>query len=300
MDLNFFKKTRVLDGGMGQELLARGMKPNGTLWSANAILDENYHQLLSDTHRDFIKAGAEVIVTTTFTTRRKRLRDNNVEDKFEYLNKKAGQIAFDVKKEFPNILVAGGIPPQNLTYEADERSEEEIIKNFNEQAKLLNPYVDFFYFDVWSSIKEFKCGVEAIKEFNKPYLIGIHISQGTNLPSGENISDIKNIIDEQLLGIMLSCVSPENYEANLEELKSLNVPFGFKINGFITTKPKNGYTSTFSKSNGNPNEFLGQRKDLTPKKIGEIVKKFKDNGATILGGCCETRPAHINAMATVK
>ena len=300
MDLNFFKKTRVLDGGMGQELLARGMKPNGTLWSANAILDENYHQLLSDTHRDFIKAGAEVIVTTTFTTRRKRLRDNNVEDKFEYLNKKAGQIAFDVKKEFPNILVAGGIPPQNLTYEADERSEEEIIKNFNEQAKLLNPYVDFFYFDVWSSIKEFKCGIEAIKEFNKPYLIGIHISEGTNLPSGENISDIKNIIDKQLLGIMLSCVSPENYEANLEELKSLNVPFGFKINGFITTKPRNGYTSTFSKSNGNPNEFLGQRKDLTPKKIGEIVKKFKDNGATILGGCCETRPAHINAMATVK
>jgi homocysteine S-methyltransferase len=285
---------------MGQELLARGMKPNGTLWSANAILDENYHQLLSDTHRDFIKAGAEVIVTTTFTTRRKRLRDNNVEDKFEYLNKKAGQIAFDIKKEFPNILVAGGIPPQNLTYEADERSEEEIIKNFNEQAKLLNPYVDFFYFDVWSSIKEFKCGIEAIKEFNKPYLIGIHISEGTNLPSGENISDIKNIIDEQLLGVMLSCVSPENYDANLEELKSLNVPFGFKINGFITTKPKNGYTSTFSKSNGNPNEFLGQRKDLTPKKIGEIVKKFKDNGATILGGCCETRPAHINAMATVK
>ena len=300
MDLNFFKKTRVLDGGMGQELLARGMKPKGTLWSANAILDENYHQLLSDTHRDFIKAGAEVIVTTTFTTRRKRLRDNNVEEKFEYLNKKAGQIAHDVKKQFPNILVAGGIHPQNLTYEADERSEEEIIKDFNEQAKLLNPYVDFFYFDVWSSIKEFKCGIEAIKEFNKPYLIGMHISEGTNLPSGENISDIKNIIDEQLLGIMLSCVSPENYEANLEELKSLNVPFGFKINGFITTKPKNGYTSTFSKSNGNPNEFLGQRKDLTPKKIGEIVKKFKDSGATILGGCCETRPAHINAMATVK
>ena len=253
MDLNFFKQTRILDGGMGQELLARGMKPNGTLWSANAILDENYHQLLVDTHKDFVKAGAEVIITTTFTTRRKRLRDNKVEDKFEYLNKKAGQIAQKVKKEFPNILVAGGIPPQDLTYEADKRSEEEITKNFNEQAKLLNDYVDFFYFDVWSSIKEFKCGIEAIKEFKKPYLIGIHISEGTNLPSGEKISDIKNIIDDKLLGVMLSCVSPENYEKNLEELKNLNVPFGFKINGFITTKPKNGYTSTFKRSNGNPN-----------------------------------------------
>ena len=183
MDLNFFKQTRILDGGMGQELLARGMKPNGTLWSANAILDENYHQLLQDTHRDFIKAGAEVIVTTTFTTRRKRLRENNIEDKFEYLNIKAGEIAHKVKKEFPNVLIAGGLPPQELTYEADERSEEEIINTFNEQARLLNDYVDFFYFDVWSSIKEFKCGIKAIKEFKKPYLIGIHISEGTNLPS---------------------------------------------------------------------------------------------------------------------
>ena len=47
---DFFKKIRILDGGMGQELLARGMKPNSTLWSANAILDENYHQLLSLIH----------------------------------------------------------------------------------------------------------------------------------------------------------------------------------------------------------------------------------------------------------
>ena len=47
----------------------------------------------------------------------------------------------------------------------------------------------------------------------------------------------------------------------------------------------------------NPNEFLGKRKDLTPDKISKIVKRFKDNGATILGGCCETRPAHIEAMA---
>ena len=300
MDLNFFKQTRILDGGMGQELLARGMKPRGTLWSANALLDDNYHQLLLDTHRDFVKAGAEVIVTATFTTRRKRLRDNNVEDKFEYLNKKAGEIALSVKKEFPNILVAGGLPPQDLTYESDTRNEEEIIDSFNEQAKLLNPYVDFFYFDVWSSIKEFKCGIKAIKEFNKPYLIGIHISEGIHLPSGEKISDIKNIVDNNLLGIMLSCVSPENYEINLEELKSLNVPFGFKVNGFITTKPKNGYTSTFGKSNGNPNEFLGQRKDLTPHKLNEFAKKFKKNGATILGGCCEIRPSHIKAFASLK
>ena len=300
MELEFFKKTRILDGGMGQELLARGMKPNGTLWSANAVLKEEYHQLLLDTHSDFIKAGAEVIVTATFTMRRKRLRDNSVEDQFEYLNKKAGEIAQKTKINFPNIKVAGGLPPQNLTYEADERDEVEIEDNLNEQAQLLDPFVDFYYFDVLSSIKEFKSGIKAIKEFKKPYLIGIHISEGTRLPSGEKISEIKSILDDNLLGVMLSCVSPENYETNLDELKKLNVPFGFKLNGFVTTKPKNGYTANYLKTKGNPNEFLGKRKDLTPSKIFEIAKKFKEAGATIIGGCCETGPAHIEAMAKLK
>ena len=302
MDINFFKETRVLDGGMGQELLARGVEANGTLWSANALLQEKYHQLLLDTHLDFINSGAEIIVTTTFTTRRMRLRDNGVEDKFEYLNTKAGEIAKKAKDLNPHILVAGGLPPQYLTYEADTRSNDEIKENFYDQAKLLDPFIDFFYFDVLSSVREFKLAIEAIESFNKPYLIGAHISEGVKLPSGENISKIITTIDHKnLLGIILSCVSPENYEKNLNEIKSLGVPFGFKLNGFITTKPTSGYTNTFNKSKtGNPNEFLGHREDLMPEKMALIVKKFKEAGATILGGCCETRPAHIKELSKFK
>ena len=221
MNKDFFKRIKILDGGMGQELIARGVDPNGTLWSANALLQDKYHDLLFNTHVDFVKAGAEVIITSTFATRKKRLMDNKIEEKFEYLNQKAGEIAQAAKNKFPNTYVAGGIPPQNLTYEADDRGEAEIIENFNSHAKALNQYVDFFYFDVWSSIKEVKCGIEAIKEFKKPYLVGLHISEGTRLPSGEKIKEIKNIIDENALGVMLSCISPENFEKNLPELKSL-------------------------------------------------------------------------------
>ena len=205
------------------------------------------------------------------------------------------------KKLNPHVLIAGGLPPQNNTYEADKRDNEIIKNNFYDQAKILDPFVDFFYFDVLSSVKEFRLGIEAIKDFNKPYLLGIHISEGTKLPSNERISDIVNKIQHKnLLGLMLSCVSPENYEKNLDEIKNLGVPFGFKLNAFVTTVSKDGYIAKFVKSKGNPNEFLGQRKDLTPEKMSEFAKKFRDAGATILGGCCETKPAHIKELAKLK
>ena len=86
MDLNYFSKTRILDGGMGQHLLTKGLKPKGRLWSATALIDKKYHQLVIDSHLDFIKSGAEVIVTTNFSARRVRMIQNNVEEHFNYAN----------------------------------------------------------------------------------------------------------------------------------------------------------------------------------------------------------------------
>ena len=93
MDKNFFKKIRILDGGMGQELLNKGLKPKGTLWSAYALINKDCHQMVIDSHLDFINAGAEVIVTNTFTARRNRLIQNDCEKYFEKINIKAIELA---------------------------------------------------------------------------------------------------------------------------------------------------------------------------------------------------------------
>jgi len=164
MDINYFSKTRILDGGMGQELLKRGLKPRGTLWSASALIEEKYHPLIIDTHLDFINAGADVIVTTTFTARRNRLIQNKCEEHFEYVNTKAVELALkarDVSKK--KILVAGGLPNQYQTYSANLGDDLNLIeKNFYDQAKLLKSNIDFFYLDVMGSGKECEIALKTI------------------------------------------------------------------------------------------------------------------------------------------
>ena len=304
MDKNYFSKTRILDGGMGQELLKRGLKPQGTLWSASALIDKKYHSLVVDTHLDFINAGADVIVTTTFTARRNRLIQNKCEEHFEYVNTKAVELALkarDISKK--NILVAGGLPNQYQTYNENLGDDLNLIeKNFYDQAKLLKSNIDFFYLDVMGSGKECEIALKTIKSFNLPVLIGVHIRKNGKLPSGENISDIvKKYKEENWLGIIAACVHPESYEIITKELKNLNIPYGFKLNAFknIPDDYAAREPSVWGKG-GNPTKILGSREDITESKFYEFVKKFKDDGATILGGCCEIRPSHINKIAKLK
>jgi len=230
MDTNYFLKTRILDGGMGQELLRRGLKPHGTLWSASALIEEKYHQLVIDTHLDFIDAGADVIVTTTFTARRNRLIQNKCEEHFEHINIKAVELALkarDISKK--NILVAGGLPNQYQTYSANLGDDLNLIeKNFYDQAKLLKSNIDFFYLDVMGRGKECEIALKTIKSFNLPVLVGEHIRKNGKLPSGENISDIvKKYKEENWLGIIAACAHPESYEIIIKELKNLDTPYGF-------------------------------------------------------------------------
>ena len=245
MDKNFFKKTRILDGGMGQELLNRGLKPKGTLWSAHALIDKECHQMVVDTHLDFINAGAEAIVTTTFTARRNRLIQNDCEKYFEKINIKAvelAQRARDISKK--EVLIAGGLPNQNQTYSADLGKDLDLIKkNFYDQAKLLKHGIDFFYLDVMSSGLECEIALKVIETYNLPVLVGIYLRDNGLLPSGEKVVDIvKKYKNNNWLGIIMACVSPGAYEIVINDLQKLNIPYGFKLNAF--KKIPEGYTVT--------------------------------------------------------
>ena len=304
MDKNYFKKIKILDGGMGQQLLSKGLISKGTLWSASALLEEKYHQLIIDAHLSFIDAGAEIILTNTFTTRKVRFQQNNVNDKFEYANKKACELALKAKEiSKKNILIAGALPAQNDTCKVDERNELEIKKSFEDQANLIEPYIDFFYLDVLSSIKEIKVAIEVLNNFNKPILIGVHIKKDGKLPSGERISEIfKSINIKKVIGILAACVSIEIAQKTSLEFKKLDIPFGFKVNLWGVEEPlpiKEFNNSIYNEIGVNPNVRMGVRDNVDTKFFKKFIKNMIDNGATILGGCCETKPEHIKMISQV-
>ena len=260
--------------------------------------------MVIDTHLDFINAGAEVIVTTTFTARRARLIQNDCEEYFEKINIKAvelAQKARDISKK--EVLIAGGLPNQKQTYSADLGKDLDLIeKNFYDQAKLLKNGIDFFYLDVMSSGLECEIALKTIESFNLPVLVGIHVRNNGHLPSGETIKDIiKKYKNNNWLGIITACISPKAYELVINDLQNLEIPYGFKLNAF--KKIPEGYTVA-SKDEwgnaGNPTTVLGKNTDLNESKFYKYVNKFMKNGATILGGCCEIRPSHIKEIAKLK
>ena len=305
MDVNFFKKVRILDAGMGQELLARGLISKGTLWSATSLLDEKYYKLVIDTHLSSIKAGAEVILTNTFTTRRVRMEQNQVGDRFQFANKKACELAIKAKElSKQDILIAGSLPAQNDTYEVDQRDKDLIEKDFFDQASIIEPYVDFFYLDVISSGREVEIALNVIQKFNKSVLVGLHIKKNGKLPSGETISEVvKKHKNESWLGVVTACVSLEIVEKTSIELKKLNIPYGFKANLWGVEEPLPAHrfnNAGFNEVGKNPNIRLGKRDDVTDKVFGKFAKKIIKNGATILGGCCETNSSHIKELSKLK
>jgi len=307
MNKDFFKKTRILDGGMGQELLARGLKAKGTLWSASALINKNFHQKIVDIHLDYIKSGADVITTNSFSARRERLKENRCPETFEYANQIAGELAIKAKElSNKNVLIAGSLPSQKGTYVVDERDDELIRRDFYDQAKLLKPFIDFFYLDVISSSKEVGIATNVLKEFNLPILIGLHVSRNGKLPSNESITEtVEKFRDKNWLGIVLACVSPEIIENSIDEMKRLNIAFGYKANLWeIDPIPANEIqkkNKAYSVEEGvNPNTVLGKRENYTPEIFYNFSSKMKSKGATILGGCCETNAFHIGEIAKLK
>ena len=282
-------KIVLLDGGMGQELIARSSKPPSPLWSASVMMDEP--EIVEAVHRDYVNAGAKVVTLNTYSATPERLGRDGLGHMFEPLHAKAIEIANAARGD-KDAIIAGCLPPLVASYRPDLiPSLEECIDIYRQIVAQQKDHVDVFICETLASVKEVQAATTATGETDKPVWVGMTVNdgEGTLLRSGETLAD--GIAAAKAGGaeaVLINCSWPESVTQGVPVLAASGMPFGAYANGF---------TSIDALAPGTTVSVLEARKDLTPDAYADLVMGWVESGAIIVGGCCEVGPAHIAKIA---
>jgi S-methylmethionine-dependent homocysteine/selenocysteine methylase len=281
----------LLDGGMGQELLRRSSRAITPLWSADVMLNEP--MLVRDLHRDFIESGARVITLNTYTATPERLARENELACLEGLHRSAMSAALDAidLAQCNDVAIAGSLPPLVASYRPNvSLSFEAALASYRRLVELQSPASNVFLCETMSSITEATAACTAGLESGKPVWVALSVSDTEPglLRSGELLTDALKALES--LGpdaILLNCSLPEAINASWSQLRKTKQKIGAYANGFVSVAPLDP---------GGTVEQLEARKDLNPQQYAEYAMGWVNNGASIIGGCCEIGPAHIKAL----
>jgi len=290
--LNIDKVPLLLDGGFGRELRFRGIDILKSSWSASSLLSDP--EVVRQIHIDYIEAGADLITTNTYGIIRSDLAKDGMENRFEELNHIACQLAIEARdKTDRKVLIAGALPPLSGSYRPDlVKDPSQIIPLYLEQAKLLAPYVDFFICETMSSASEAEAAATAACQLEKPVWVAwtLHEHQSACLRSGETVLQATNAISNlPVSGLLFNCCTPESITKAMPDLMNTKCKYiGGYANAFSPIPP-DWKLDGDKESDG----FLDMRSDLDPDAYGIHASDWLKAGATVVGGCCGTRPAHI-------
>ena len=282
----------VMDGSMGNELLTRRSDLVTGLWSAQYLIDAP--ELVKEIHLDYINAGADLIITNTYSTIPSYLSKQKAEDKMSELIHLAGKLAREaVKDSKKKVTVAGSLPPLEESYRPDlVIDKEEAVPIYETLIKELTPYVDIFICETMSSIKEMQHVIEALQNLDneKPVWISWSLKEDkkNQLRSGESIKEAF---------IASASIKPEAYLFNCTD--PFAITEGLKQLKELTQKPIGGYPNVFNVPDGwtLDNDVQVSVRDLSVEKFLEFAEEWRNLGASIIGGCCGIGPKFIKAVA---
>ena len=282
----------LLDGGMGRELRFRGIDVMTSIWSARALIDAP--AVVGEVHSDFINAGADVITINSYGIVKSSLAWAGIEDRFAELNLKACSLAKEARDASGrDIVIAGSLPPLAGSYRPDRVGKfEEIEPLYREQAEVLAPHVDLLLCETMSSADEGRAAAAAATSTGKPVWVcwTLHEDRSGRLRSEEDISEAFRVLaDLPITGVLANCCAPESITRAMPQLKQTGLRY---IGGYANTFqpiPRDWDLTGDKKTDG----ALGLRGDLDPDSYAAHANDWLNAGATVIGGCCGTRPAHI-------
>ncbi|MBC7227578.1 MAG: homocysteine S-methyltransferase family protein [Thermoflexales bacterium] len=272
----------VADGAMGTMLQAAGLPPGktGEFW----VLERP--DAVMAVHRAYVEAGADLILTCTFGGTRHRLNRIGLTNRVAEVNHRAVEIARQAAAG--RALVAGDIGPLGeLLAPLGKLSYQEAVDLFAEQAAALaEAGADVLYIETMSALDEARAAVEGARQAAPHLPITLTFSFDTHGRTNMGVRPeqaAKAALEWGVVAFGANCGATLEMTGEALEKMRAAAP-----DALLIAKPNAGLPRWVE---GKPVY------DATPEMMADFAARAVALGARIVGGCCGSGPAHIQAIA---
>jgi S-methylmethionine-dependent homocysteine/selenocysteine methylase len=288
---------------MGKELRRIGAPFRQPEWSSLALMEAPNRVV--EAHRNFIRAGAQVITTNNYAVVPYHHTPEFFDARGLELTTLAGRLARTAADTAEtDVRVAGSMPPLFGSYEPSRFDATRAAPIYAGIARALDPFVDIWLGETFSTVAEMRTVVGAIAELrgDRPIWTSFTVpdewtDERITLRSGESMDDIVDaVVDERMpvSAVLINCSIPEQTGPALVALRSacnrrqVELELGAYANAFPTIR-----SGTYQ-----ANEVIFERRtELTAERYANDVSGWIADGATLVGGCCDIYPEHIRTLA---
>ena len=280
MDINrvLRRKIVVLDGAMGTALIAKGYKGSLELLNVEAA------DVVGSLHEEYLKAGADMVTTNTTCADALSLKEYGLEERSYELSRAGAEVARKAVDKYSTTenprFVASAVGPttRNITL-ANDTTEEQLAEVYATQIKgLIDGGVDLILIETAMDAVNVRIAVEQVRKLSPemPIIVSAVLSRlEGRVASGATIAKfVEELPMEEILAVGFNCSMGEKQQA--AALKALSA---------VSNKPVVLYPA-LSQPQEAPNRFI--------KPLDTLMRA---GGVNIIGGCCGTTPAHIEALA---
>jgi len=277
------QKTLLADGAMGTMLHARGIGFDKCFDELNLTNPA----AVADVHREYIEAGAELIITNTFGANRYKLAKHGLQEDISEINRAGVELAKRiVAASFKDVLIAGDVGPLGVRIAPYGRVKlEEAREAFAEQIRALaEAGADLIIIETMTDLYEIQEAIKAAKENSSlPIIASVTFTRDDRTLLGDDPAKVAHRLADagaDVIGVNCSG-GPSQLLRILKQMRQA------EPNAKFWVKPNAGW----------PEQVSGRiMYPADADYFGEYAVQFRQAGANIVGGCCGTTPQHIAVM----
>ena len=273
----------VADGATGTNLIYRGL-PNGV--TAETWVLEQPEKVIQ-LHLDFITAGADIILTSTFGASSIRLKGSRLEGMVDSVNRKAVELTKNAAAGTQTFIAGSLGPVGQLMKPYGPLTVDEVQAAYSEQARIISEAgVDLLVIETQFDMGEIKAAIDGVRSVSElPLVVSLSYDRGIRTMMGVSPTQAGkelNGLPVDIIGINCGRSLEENFQ-NLIELRQVTPkPIWFKPNAGLPHIDSQGKTVY----------------EISPEAMGEQVVSWLEAGAQIVGGCCGTSPEHLKEISS--